>query len=55
MFFYPFSFDSLCGNYVEAVKRTVDAYVTVFNLLDPFSLVRLSQRLQRDFLQVVVP
>lgn len=53
MFYVPFSFDNLCGAFVQTIRRTIDACVTAFNFLDPFRMVRAASRLQRSFLQVV--
>ncbi len=46
------NFDSLCGAIVATVRTTVQAVVAVFNLLDPFKVVRATSRLQRHFVEM---
>ena len=52
MMYSPFSFDGLCATYMQAVRSTLSAYVTTFNFLDPFKLVRASSKLQEDFFKL---
>jgi hypothetical protein len=55
MLFPTFSFDPLCGAFVQTSRQAFSAYLTLFNLLDPFRLAQASSRLQRNVLAVMLP